>query len=247
MRAIYPGTFDPVTYGHLDLIRRARAIFSEVIVAVAHNSNKTPLFSVKERVELLRRVTKSWGGVTVDAFNCLVVDYARRKNSRVMIRGLRMLSDFEYEFQMALTNRRLSSNVETIFMMPSESYAYLSARLIKEAGMLGADLSSFVPPLVAKALHRKFSAHNPAIAPRPKDVSDTAVSSRPGRQDAGPIRAVFPVPRAHPVGLHPAIGPGSLTIGPVRSLKRSGGRDVAPLAAVLPVPRVHPVGLHKRS
>ena len=155
-RAIYPETFDPVTYGHIDLIRRARKIFDEVIVAVAHNPGKAPLFTVEERVELLQRATRSIRGVVVDYFNSLVVDYVRRKRCRVMIRGLRMLSDFEYEFQMALTNRKLSDEVETIFMMPSEAYAYVSARLMKEAGALGADLSAFVPPFVAQALHRKL-------------------------------------------------------------------------------------------
>ena len=155
-RAIYPGTFDPVTYGHIDLIKRARKIFDEVIVAVADNPGKTPLFTLEERVALLRQATRSLRGVTVDHFNCLVVDYVRRKQGRVMIRGLRMLSDFEYEFQMALTNRKLSDEVETIFMMPSESYAYISARLIKEAGALGANLSAFVPVFVARALQRKL-------------------------------------------------------------------------------------------
>ena len=155
-RAIYPGTFDPVTYGHIDLIKRARKIFDEVIVAVAHNPGKAPLFTVEERVQLLKRATRSLRGVSVDHFDSLVVEYVKRKGSRVMIRGLRMLSDFEYEFQMALTNRKLADDVETIFMMPSESYAYLSARLIKEAGELGADLSAFVPPFVAGALRRKL-------------------------------------------------------------------------------------------
>lgn len=155
-RAIYPGTFDPVTYGHIDLIRRARNIFDEVIVAVAHNPGKGPLFTVEERVALLRRATRSLRGVTVDHFDSLVVDYARRKGSRVVIRGLRMLSDFEYEFQMALTNRKLSKAVETIFLMPSESFSYVSARLLKEAGELGADLSAFVPSFVASALRRKL-------------------------------------------------------------------------------------------
>ena len=157
-RAIYPGTFDPVTYGHIDLIRRARKIFDEVIVAVAHNPGKGPLFTVEERVALLRRATRSLRGVTVDHFDSLVVDYARRKGSRVVIRGLRMLSDFEYEFQMALTNRKLSSAVETIFLMPSESFSYVSARLLKEAGELGADLSAFVPSFVAAALRQKLRA-----------------------------------------------------------------------------------------
>lgn len=156
MRVIYPGTFDPVTYGHIDLIKRARNIFDDVIVAVARHSSKTPLFTVEERVALLRRATRSLRGVVVDQFGSLVVDYVRRKQARVMIRGLRMLSDFEYEFQMALTNRKLADTVETIFMMPSESYAYVSARLIKEAAALGADLSAFVPPFVAEALHQKL-------------------------------------------------------------------------------------------
>jgi len=156
MRAVYPGTFDPVTYGHIDLIRRARKIFDEVVVAVAHNPSKAPLFTVEERIQLLRQATRSLRGVSIDHFDSLVVDYVKRRGARVVIRGLRMLSDFEYEFQMALTNRKLSEEVETIFMMPSESYAYLSARLIKEAGALGADLSAFVPPFVASALRRKL-------------------------------------------------------------------------------------------
>ena len=157
-RAIYPGTFDPVTYGHIDLIQRARKIFDEVIVAVAHNPGKDPLFTVEERMALLQRATRAMRGVTVDHFDSLVVDYVRRKGARVMIRGLRMLSDFEYEFQMALTNRKLSGHVETIFMMPAEAYAYVSARLIKEAAGLGADLSAFVPSFVAHALRRKLVA-----------------------------------------------------------------------------------------
>lgn len=155
-RAIYPGTFDPVTYGHIDLITRARTIFDEVVVAVASNPGKGPLFSVEERVALLRRATRSMRGVVVEQFDSLVVDYVRRNRCRVMIRGLRMLSDFEYEFQMALTNRKLSEDVETIFMMPSEAYAYISARLIKEAAALGANLSAFVPPFVAQALRQKL-------------------------------------------------------------------------------------------
>jgi pantetheine-phosphate adenylyltransferase len=156
-RAVYPGTSDPVTYGHIDLIRRALTIFDDVIVAVAHNPGKRPLFSVKERVDLLKRVTRDLPGVTIDAFDSLVVDYVRCKQARVVIRGLRMLSDFEYEFQMALTNRKLSDQVETLFLMPKESYSYVSARLIKEAAALGADLSAFVPPLVENALKRKLA------------------------------------------------------------------------------------------
>jgi pantetheine-phosphate adenylyltransferase len=155
-RAVYPGTFDPVTYGHIDLIKRARKIFDEVIVAVAHNPSKGPLFSVEERVRFLEKATRAMPGVVIDHFDSLAVEYVRQKRARIMIRGLRMLSDFEYEFQMALTNRKLSDDVETIFMMPAESYAYISARLLKEAGAFGADLAAFVPPFVVDALRRKL-------------------------------------------------------------------------------------------
>jgi pantetheine-phosphate adenylyltransferase len=156
MRAIYPGTFDPVTYGHIDLIKRALKIVDELIVAVAHNPGKHPLFSVQERVDLLRRATRGLRRVTIDDFDSLVVDYVRRKKGHVVLRGLRMLSDFEYEFQMALSNRKLDDQVETIFLMPSESHSYVSARLIKEAAALGANLSPFVPPVVQAALKRKL-------------------------------------------------------------------------------------------
>jgi pantetheine-phosphate adenylyltransferase len=154
--AIYPGTFDPVTYGHIDIIKRARQIFQDIIVAVAHNPHKKPLFSVRERVAMLKKATAGLDGITVMDFDGLVVDFARKQKSGVMIRGLRMFSDFEYEFQMALTNRKLSSDVETIFLMPQESLSYLSAKLLKEAASLGADVSSFVPGFVAKALEDKL-------------------------------------------------------------------------------------------
>ncbi|MDP2910786.1 MAG: pantetheine-phosphate adenylyltransferase [Candidatus Omnitrophota bacterium] len=154
--AVYPGSFDPVTYGHLDIIKRAVKIFDKVIVAVAHNSEKDPLFSVSERVELLKKAVKGVKGIEVDDFHGLVVDYVRRKNARVVVRGLRMISDFEYEFQMALTNRKLTDDVETIFMMPSEAYSYLSSKLIKEAASLGANLKGFVPGFVEKAIKSKM-------------------------------------------------------------------------------------------
>jgi len=155
--AVYPGTFDPVTYGHIDLIKRARKIFDRVIVAVAKSPQKEPLFSLEERIKLLKGVLKGSKGVEVAGFEGLAVDYVKRKGANVMIRGLRMVSDFEYEFQLALTNRKLSDDIETIFMMPSESYAYLSSRLIKEAATLGAKISSFVPPYVARALKAKLN------------------------------------------------------------------------------------------
>lgn len=154
--AIYPGSFDPITYGHLDIIKRALKIFDSVIVAVAHNSEKYPLFTVEERVALLKKATKGLKGAEIDDFEGLVVNYVKKKGLVVVIRGLRMISDFEYEFQMALTNRKLSKDVETIFMMPSEAYSYLSSKLIKEAAMLGADLKGFVPPFIEKAIKEKI-------------------------------------------------------------------------------------------
>lgn len=157
-RGIYPGTFDPVTNGHIDLIRRALDIFDEVIVAVAHDtSDKSPLFSVKERVELLRQATRDMRGVVVEDFQGLVVEYARRKGANAMVRGVRMISDFEYEFQMALTNRKLAEDVETIFLMPHESYAYISSRLIKEIAKLSGDVGNFVPDFVLKAIQEKYN------------------------------------------------------------------------------------------
>jgi len=156
-RGVYPGTFDPVTYGHIDLIQRALSVFDEVVVAVAHHSGeKEPLFSVKERVALLREAVHGIRRVRVDAFQGLVVDYARKIKATAMIRGVRMLSDFEYEFQMALTNRKLAGDVETIFLMPHESYAYISSRQLKEIARLGGDIRSFVPEFVLKAIQKKY-------------------------------------------------------------------------------------------
>jgi len=154
--AVYPGTFDPVTYGHVDLIKRASKIFDRLIVAVARSSSKGALFSVSERVEMLEDAVRGMKNVMVEDFDGLVVDYARSKGSGVMIRGLRMLSDFEYEFQMALTNRKLAPQVETIFMMPREDYSYISSKLIKEASSLGADVGVFLPPKARDALKKKL-------------------------------------------------------------------------------------------
>lgn len=151
-KAIYPGSFDPITYGHLDLIKRAACIFDEVVVAIAHNSRKKLLFTIDERLEMIRQATKGIKGVKIETFDGLVTDYARKKGINVLVRGLRMISDFEYELQMALTNRRLAEEIETVFLMPSEGYSFLSSTLIKEAASLGADVSSFVPPFVVKKL-----------------------------------------------------------------------------------------------
>ena len=155
-RAIYPGTFDPVTYGHIDLIKRAVGMFSEVVIAVAHNPQKNPLFSVKERKEFINKSTAGIKGLVIEDFSGLVVDYARNKNVKILIRGLRMISDFEYEFQMALTNRKIAPDIETVFLMPQETYSYLSSKLLKEAVSLGADASCFVPEFVNRALIDKL-------------------------------------------------------------------------------------------
>ena len=155
---IYPGTFDPVTYGHIDLIQRALGIFDEIIVAVApQGMDKQPLFSTVERIGFLNKATRSMGRrVRVEPFEGLVVDYARRRGATTMVRGLRMLSDFEYEFQMALTNRKLSDKIETIFLMPHEAYAVLSSRLIKEIASHGGDIRAFVPSYIERAVRAKF-------------------------------------------------------------------------------------------
>lgn len=155
-KAVYPGSFDPITYGHLDIIKRASRLYDTVYIAVAHSTDKKLLFSVTERVNMVKKATKGLKNVIVEDFNGLVVDYARRKKSCVIIRGLRMISDFEYEFQMALTNRKLAGDVETIFMMPNESYSYLSSKLIKEVVGLGADVSDFVPDFVEDTLKKKL-------------------------------------------------------------------------------------------
>ena len=155
-KAIYPGSFDPVTFGHIDLIKRASGIFEEVIVAVAVNSHKKSLFTINERLTMLKESTKDIKNIQVESFDGLVIDYARKKKINVLIRGLRMISDFEYELQMALTNRRLDEKIETVFLMPSEGYSFLSSTLLKEAASLGANISSFVPKFVEKSLKERL-------------------------------------------------------------------------------------------
>lgn len=154
--AVYPGSFDPITNGHLDVIRRAATMFDRVYVAVARNAEKKPLFTVAERAALARASMRGWRGVTVDDFDGLLVRYARRKRARVVIRGLRAVSDFEYEFQMALMNRRLDASIETIFLMPKDEYTFLRSRVVKEVASLGGDVSAFVPRVVEQALARKL-------------------------------------------------------------------------------------------
>jgi pantetheine-phosphate adenylyltransferase len=157
-RAVYPGSFDPVTNGHLDVIERARKLFDEVIVAVAHNDEKQALFSLEERLQFLQDSIGKIDMVRIAQFDGLLVEFATAQKASAVIRGLRAVSDFEFEFQMALMNRKLEAGVETIFLMPKEEYTYLSSRIIKEIARLGGDVSSFVPPVVSKALARKFAA-----------------------------------------------------------------------------------------
>lgn len=156
--AIYPGSFDPITNGHLDLIERGARIFDELVVAVLINFEKEPLFTVDERVEMLRQVTQGIPNVSVDRFSGLTVEYARRRDARAILRGIRAFSDYEYELQMALMNRKLEPALETVFMMPAEAYTYISSRLVKEIFRHGGVVKGLVPPVVEKKLERRVAA-----------------------------------------------------------------------------------------
>jgi pantetheine-phosphate adenylyltransferase len=153
--AIYPGSFDPITNGHLDLIERGSRLFTHLTVGVLTNLEKQPLFSVGERVEMLQLVTANIPNVSVDTFSGLLVDYAMQKKAQAILRGIRALADYEYELQMALMNRKLQPNLETVFLMPAESYTYVSSRLVKEIFHLGGSVQGLVPPLVEERLHQK--------------------------------------------------------------------------------------------
>src|SRR5688572_9341738 len=154
--AIYPGSFDPLTNGHLDLIQRATKMFDHVVVAVARSDSKNPLFTLPERLALVEQAVRKIPNVSPDSFDGLLVDYVEKKGGQAVIRGLRALSDFEFEFQLALMNRKLNERVETIFMMPKETYTFLSSRIIKEVARLGGDISGFVPAHVVEALAKKL-------------------------------------------------------------------------------------------
>jgi len=156
--AVYPGSFDPVTFGHIDLIQRTVGLFDELIVAIAQNIHKAGLFPVSERVEMIRELVKDYDNVEVDSFDGLLVDYVRKKGACCVVRGLRAFSDFEYEFQMALTNRKLNDSYETIFLMTHENYSFISSSLVKELIEFGGDISAFVPALVERRLKEKFYA-----------------------------------------------------------------------------------------
>ncbi|MBI1987820.1 MAG: pantetheine-phosphate adenylyltransferase [Nitrospinae bacterium] len=154
--AVYPGTFDPITNGHIDLIQRGLCIFDEVIVAVSNNPDKRPLFSLEERKGFIQEATRGLGEIRIDSFNSLLIQYAKEIKVNVIIRGLRAVSDFEYEYQMALMNRKLDSSIETVFMMPSEKYSFISSRLIKEVVSFGGCVKGMVPDIVEEALRGKF-------------------------------------------------------------------------------------------
>lgn len=171
--AIYPGSFDPLTNGHLDLIERGSKIFDRLIVAILRNTEKTPLFSLAERRDMMEAMTEPWKNVSVDTFEGLMVDYAVKVRATAVLRGIRAISDYEYELQMALMNRKLAPNLETVFMMPAEAYSYLSSRLVREIAQLGGAVKGLVPDLVQQRLREKLEP-----AHRFKDVS----TSRTGKK-----------------------------------------------------------------
>jgi len=156
--AVYPGSFDPLTNGHVDIISRGARLFDRIIVAILVNAEKLPLFSMAERVEIAQAVFKDLPNVEVDTFEGLLVDYVERRNAQVIVRGLRAVSDFEFEFQMALMNRHIEPTLETVFMMPAEQYTYLSSRLIKEVFSLGGEVRGLVPPIVEEWMRKKHGA-----------------------------------------------------------------------------------------
>lgn len=159
--AVYPGTFDPFTNGHIDLVRRALRIFPRLVVAVARNPHKSPLFTVEERLAIIRDAIGRLEGVELDTFDELTVDYVRKKGAQVILRGIRAVSDFEAEFAMALMNRKISEDVETVFLMPNQAYTFLSSRLVKEVALLGSNVDDLVPPLASRLLKERASrAHS---------------------------------------------------------------------------------------
>jgi len=160
--AVYPGTFDPVTNGHLDLCERGIRHFDRVIISVLRHDQKQPLFSLAERVELLREATSAWDTVDVDSFDGLLVDYARQAQASIILRGIRAVTDLEYEMQMAMMNRRLDEGLETVFLVPSEAYSYVSSRLVREVASLGGSVEGLVPPAVSAALAEKYKDRVPS-------------------------------------------------------------------------------------
>ena len=156
LTAVYPGTFDPITNGHIDILSRGGRMFDRIIVAILRNPDKDPLFPLEERAEILKSVVSRWSNVEVEAFDGLLVEFARDRGAQVIVRGLRALSDFEYEFQMTLMNQRLEPGIQTVFMMPSEAYSYVSSRLVKEVARLGGDVTGLVPAEVVARLKKRL-------------------------------------------------------------------------------------------
>lgn len=155
--ALYPGTFDPLTYGHMDIIERAAAMYDRVIVTVAKNPKKSPMFTSEERVKMIREAIKPWTNVTCESFDGLIVNFAKSHQASVLIRGIRVLSDFENELQMAHVNRRLAHDVVTVFLMPGEKYTYLNSAIVKELALFGGDIQSFVTPAIAEMIRKKMN------------------------------------------------------------------------------------------
>ena len=177
IKAIYPGSFDPPTNGHLDLIERGSKIFDELVVAILRNPEKDPLFSVSDRCKMLEAMTSGFDNVSVETFDGLMVDYAMRSGATAILRGIRAISDYEYELQMALMNRKLQSGLETVFMMPAEKYSYLSSRLVREIAQLGGSVDCLVPDLVARKLHEKMDP-----AHKFENVGQPERKRRPGKK-----------------------------------------------------------------
>jgi pantetheine-phosphate adenylyltransferase len=181
-RAVFPGSFDPITNGHLDIIARCLTVFDAVTVAILVNPEKQPLFTVEERVEIIREAHQGDPRVKVDTFTGLLVDYAEKEGATVIVRGLRAISDFEFEFQMALMNRHLNSRIETVFMMPAERYSYLSSRLVKEVFQLGGVVRELVPPVVERRLREKYGRSQPAeTRPQPAQPAQAPPPRRRAR------------------------------------------------------------------
>jgi pantetheine-phosphate adenylyltransferase len=184
--AIYPGSFDPLTNGHLDLIERGSKIFDRLIVAILQNAEKEPLFTLAERLEMLREMTRHMPNVEIDTFQGLLVDYAHRRGAGALLRGIRAISDYEYELQMALMNRKLSPQLETVFMMPAEAYSYVSSRLVKQIIQLGGSVSGLIPPSVEERVRRKVlgAAAEPKLAAAAPAAKTTAQQPGPAKRAA---------------------------------------------------------------
>ena len=190
--AIYPGSFDPLTNGHLDLIERGSKIFDRLIVAILQNAEKEPLFTLAERLEMLREMTRHMPNVEIDTFQGLLVDYAHRRGASALLRGIRAISDYEYELQMALMNRKLSPALETVFMMPAEAYTYVSSRLVKQIIQLGGSVSGLIPPSVEERVRRKVLGTTAAPAAATTKPTAKSTARQPGPAKRAAVGARIP-------------------------------------------------------